>query len=343
MLRAALWAALVILVPATALAGGIDKREKGDYGTTYWTHMDAAPYPAKGFKYKDDTVGIFVPRHYCPVLIKATKKQKHRRPPDFTCYSEKQWKKLKKQGYSVRRIDAVDYVVHFHGHSNTVAKTFANHKLREQFSLSLQNAILVVPQGPVNVVDSDCGKLESKNGLRNLLKEVHELLRKEKVVGKKQQIGRIILTSHSGGYKCTAMSIKLGGIEVSEVFLFDSLYSYTEVFYEWLKASKAKGRRLINVYFRDKPRARSEELMSMLRSARIGYTQLTDSQMQKETFARKRLAKEDILFIETELGHSQCTRDNFNYRDYLFSSRLKRFRSTDWFKKKGLDKLELNR
>ncbi len=336
-----LLAALLLVLPATALAGKTSKREKGDYGTTYWTHLDQAPYPAKGFKYKDDTVGIFVPRHYCPVLIRATKKGKHR-PPDYSCYSEKQWKKLKKQGYSVRRVDAVDYVVHFHGHSNTVAKTFANHKLREQFSLSLQNAILVVPQGPVNVVDSDCGKLESKNGFRNLLKEVHALLQDEGVVGRKQRIGRIILTSHSGGYKCTAMSIKLGGIEISEVFLFDSLYSYTEVFFNWLKSPKGKDRRLINVYFRDKPRARSEELMAMLKSARIAFAHLTDSQMQKENFSRKRLAKESILFIETDLGHSQCTRDNFNYRDYLFSSRLKRFRSTDWFKKKGLDKLELN-
>ncbi|MBM4353324.1 MAG: hypothetical protein FJ109_05920 [Deltaproteobacteria bacterium] len=342
-LAALLAVVLLLAFPLEALAGKIEKREKGSYGTTLWTHLDQAPYPAKGFKYKDDTVGIFLPRHYCPVLIRARPQKGKHRTAQFSCYSEKQWKKLKKQGYGVRRVDAVDYVVHFHGHSNTVAKTFANHKLREQFSLSLQNAVLVVPQGPVNVVDSDCGKLESKNGLRNLLKEVHGLLQDEGLVGRKQTIGRVILTSHSGGYKCTAMSLKLGGIEVSEVFLFDSLYSYTDIFFEWLKSSREKGRRLINVYYREKPRARSQELMAMLRSARIGYTHLKDSQMEKESFARKRLAKENILFIETDLGHSQCTRDNFNYRDYLFSSRLKRFRSTDWFQKKGLDKLELKR
>jgi len=234
-------------------------------------------------------------------------------------------------------------VVHFHGHSNTIAKTFKNHKLREQFSLSLQNAIMVVPQGPVNAIDSSFGKIERKGGFRKMMKEVHAHLKRQGVIREKQRIGKVIITSHSGGYQATAMAIKHGGLEISEVYLFDSLYAYKEIFFDWISDAEASRRRFINLYHRKKPLARSKELMARMKKEGVRFAHFNESQMRKESFERRRLARERVIFIKTESGHSGCTRKNFNYRDYLFSSRLKRVKSTDWFERKGLDKLKLKK
>jgi hypothetical protein len=337
-------ACLVLVLAGPVSAGSLEEREKGDYGTTYWGRFQNAPFPVPGSEYKDNTIAVFVPRHFCPVLMRVSQKSgKGRRTARFECYDSSRFDALRKtKGTRVERVTRVDYVVHFHGHSNTVAKALNNHKLREQFSLSLQNAILVVPQGPVNAIDSAAGKLESKGGFARMMNEVHAFLQKQGVVGRKQRIGRIVVTSHSGGYRAAAMSITLGGIEVSEVFLFDSLYSHTDKFFEWISKGGKKGRRFVSVFFREKPVERNKELMQMLKKAGVRYASLKESEMSKPDFQRKRLARENVIFIHTDQGHSECTRGNFNYRDYLFASRLRRVRSTDWFQKTGLDKLKVH-
>ncbi len=342
MVRSRLWL-LTLVLPlvlaySPAQAAKLEKKSSDEYGTTYWGHFDNAPFPAPGAPYKDSTVVIFVPKHYCPVLIQAKPKKRTKGSATrYECYSDSTLKKLKKDGYRTRIVREVDFVVHFHGHMNTVDKAMANHMLRDQFSLSLQNAILVMPQGPVNAIDSDGGKLEKSGGFKRLMQEVMTFLIAQQVLGKKARIGHLILTSHSGGFRAAAFCLKLGGIEVSEVFLFDSLYGNVESYYDWIVKSKAH--RFISVYFRDKPRARSMELMKMLKGAGVAFAKLNEADMAKESFQRKTLAKQRVFFVETDLGHSGCTRGYFNFRDYLFASRLKRVRDTDWFKKTGLDKM----
>jgi hypothetical protein len=330
--------ALLLLPQVAAQAGTLDKKVKDEWGTTYWGSFKNAPFPDEGKKYSDDSIALFVPEHFCPVLIGVKEKRKKGWTSErFECWSKARWAELKKKkGVKARRHAQVDYVVHFHGHSNTVAKAMANHKLPEQFAMSLQNAILVVPQGPVNAIDSYAGKLETRGGFKRMMEEVHALLQDQHVIGRKQKIGRLILSSHSGGYRAAASCLKLGGLEVSELFLFDSLYGYTEVFFSWITGSRS--RRLIDVYFRDKPTARSKELMAMLRKAGVRYASFTEKEMTDEGFKRIQLARERVIFVNTDLGHSGCTRGYFNFRDYLFASRLKRVRGTDWFQKKGLDK-----
>lgn len=328
----------VLTVFNDANAAELKRKASDDYGTTYWGSFENAPFPAKGKSYKDDTVAVFVPDHFCPVIIKASPKKKGKGlRTKYECYSDRQLKKLKKEGYRTRLISEIDIVIHFHGHSNTVDKAMANHKLREQFAMSLQNAILVVPQGPVNSIDSAGGKLEQSGGLKRLTRELLSFMKEQKIAGKKASIGRIILSSHSGGYRVAAFCLRVGGVEVSEMFLFDSLYGHVDNYFDWVKGSKS--RRLISVYYRDKPRARSMDLMKLLKNAGIGFARLQEADMAKESFKRKTLTKHRIFFIETDLGHSGCTRGYFAFRDYLFASRLKRVRDTDWFKQTGLDKM----
>lgn len=334
-------AMLLVLLSAPALAAKHVEKNKDKWGTTYWGKYDHAPYPAKGFKYKDNSIAVFVPKGFCARLIRAKKKRGKDRATQYFCHSEKKLKRLKRKGYRVKKETTVDYVVHFHGHSNTVAKTFKNHKLREQFALSLQNAILVVPQGPINAIDSNFGKIEKSKGFRKMLMEVHGHLQERGIIGSRQKVGKIIITSHSGGYQAAAMAVKHGGLEISEVYLFDSLYAYKDVFFAWLSEPDKGHRRFINVYYRKKPKARSKELMALMRKEGVRFAHFKQSEIRSKKFERKRLARERIIFVRTDLGHSGCTREDQGFRDYLFSSRLRRVKSTDWFKKTGVDKLKV--
>lgn len=342
-------ASLLLLLPillgsVDAQAAGLKEKERGDYGITWWGSFKNAPFPAKGFSYKDDSIAIFVPKHFCPTQIRAKVKVKDKKGRvkshhKTSCYSKSLEAEYKKNKVRYRVVQSnIDYVVHFHGHSNTIEKTFRNHKLREQFAVSLQNAILVVPQGPVNSVDSAAGKLESAGGFKKMMREVHGFLQDQGVVGKKQRIGNIILSSHSGGYRAVGNVLTKGGMEIRELFMFDSLYANLDDIFSWLKSDS--GRKLINLYFREKPRARTADLMGMLDAAGIPYRNITEKQLKQGKFSRKDLYRNRIIMIATELGHSGCTNKYFNFRDYLYASCLNRYQKSDWFQQQGLDTFE---
>src|ERR1700722_1268794 len=159
-------------------------------GRLIMVKLDSAPFPhptrAKGHKYgnqeydaathySDNTVGIFVPKGF-------------------------------------RRTDKVDFVVHFHGWHNHVENVLSHYELPQQFAESGRNAILIVPQGPYDAPDSSGGNLEDENGLKRLMADVMETLRKEGVI-EKEAMGDIILCGHSGGYKVIAAIVTRGGLE----------------------------------------------------------------------------------------------------------------------------------
>ncbi len=328
---------------SAASAATLDTKEKSAEGTTWYGSFENAPFPAKGSSYKDDTVAIFVPKHFCPVQIrgkvKVKRKGKWTRRNKTSCYTKSLEAKYKKDKIKYRIVRSnIDYVVHFHGHSNTVRKAMRNHRLREQFGLSLQNAILVVPQGPVNTVDSADGKMARKDGFKKMMYEVHGFLRDHDVIQRKQGIGNIIVSSHSGGYRAAAHILSRGGIEVRELFFFDSLYANLDEIFDWVKADKT--RKFINLYFRDKPRARSKEFLARLRSAGIPFVNISTNDLKRGRFTRKDLYRKRVIFIETELGHSGCTNKFLNYRDYLYASCLHRYHSSDWFQQQGLDRID---
>ena len=325
-----------------AAAAKLDRKERTAEGTTYWGSFDAAPFPCKGSKYKDDTIAVFVPKHFCPVQIRARvkveRKGKRTTRNKTSCYTEALEASYKKQKIKYRIVHSnIDYVVHFHGHSNTVAKAMRNHRLREQFAMSLQNAILVVPQGPVNSVDSADGKMARAGGFKKMMFEVHELLRGQGVIRRKQHIGNIIVSSHSGGYRAAAHALSRGGIAIQELFFFDSLYSNLDEILAWVTGDKT--RKFINLYFRDKPRKRSKEFMAQLRKAGVPYQDISTADLKSGRFSRKDLYRKRVIFIETELGHSGCTNKYLNYRDYLYASCLHRYHSSDWFQRDGLDRI----
>jgi hypothetical protein len=133
------------------------------------------------------------------------------------------------EGYRDR--GAQDVVVHFHGWNTTLASTLASHLYQQHLYASGCNAVLVVPQGPVDAASGDFGKLMTRGGLSRLLTQVMVLLYREGKITHPVR-GDVVLTAHSGGYQAVAASLDPGnqGPRVAQVDLFDALYGYDTVF-----------------------------------------------------------------------------------------------------------------
>lgn len=152
--------------------------------------MPAAPFPSAPSAFTDPSVRVFLP-----------------------------------EGYRDR--GAHDLVIHFHGHNATLDETLSSHFYQEQLWASGSNAVLVVPQGPVNAASGDFGKLMKPGGLSRLIEEVLILLYREGQITHPVLDG-LVLTSHSGGYKAVAVNLESASMSPTpvQVNLFDSLYGY---------------------------------------------------------------------------------------------------------------------
>ncbi len=170
------------------------------YGRTATVKLASAPYPEPGGSWTDSSVNVFVP-----------------------------------DGYADR--GPVEAVVHFHGHSTTIADTLAHHLYREQLWASGKNAILVTPQGPVNAASGNFGRLMDDGGLEALLADVVSILYRDGLVGV-PALGDLVLTEHSGGYQAVAVNldVETDAGRVQAAHLFDGLYGYSSSYETFVRA-----------------------------------------------------------------------------------------------------------
>jgi len=257
-------------------------------------HLATAPFPhpkrAAGHEYKDrlyptqehysdNTVAIFVPK-----------------------------------GFQER--GAVDFVIYFHGWKANVANVLARHKLIEQLVESRRNAVLVVPQGPLNAPDSFGGKLEDPNGFKRFMDDVAATLRQKVVLPHEDfAVGQIVLSGHSGGYQVISAILDHGGMteHVRGVWLFDALYAQTDRFLAWIDRKQG---RFIDIYTdRGGTKAETEKLMATLKqrgtvffAAEERETKPTDLQTNK------------LIFLHTDLTHNEVIQTRQEFRDYLETS-----------------------
>ena len=173
-------------------------------GTT--VSLPSAPYPHENSPYTNDSVRIFIPDGY-------------------------------------RDLEAQDFVVHFHGWTTNVHKTLTENKYQEHLCSSGANAILVLPQGPLNAQSGDFGKLMHPGGLDALLKDVLSVVFREGRI-RNPAIGEIVLTSHSGGYQAVAANLSGNPFSVSAALLCDSLYGQESAYEQYVRG----GGRLISNY-----------------------------------------------------------------------------------------------
>jgi hypothetical protein len=277
-------------------------------GTTLALALEHAPFPATGAWYRDDTVYVFVPAHY-------------------------RW----------RDEDGVAALVHFHGHNTTAERAMAAHELREQLADSKQNAILVVPQLAVLAADSSCGKLEAAGGLERLLREAigaaaHEgrTTLGDTAFPGDAPIGTVCLSAHSGGFHAAACSLRAGGVDVRETYLFDALYADVEVFRDWSVARKGEPlhrRHKLVSYFTEG--GTTEANNGLLRTQLDHAGVLCAHEMQEGALSRGDLSHAEAVFVRTGLWHSAVTWESNALRDVLYASALPRHLPTTWFARKS--------
>lgn len=126
-----------------------------------------------------------------------------------------------------------------------------------------RSALLLVPELRYNGGTSDPGRFATPGALRLLLTEVLDKLPPPLSGLRVDDVRRLLLISHSGGYQAAAALALRGGVRVDELYLLDSLYGQEAAFSALLDETLAElvaaadrgpgrwaARRLINLYTR---------------------------------------------------------------------------------------------
>jgi hypothetical protein len=271
-------------------------------GTTLVLGLPEAPFA--GLSYGDDTVILFVPRRY---RFHAT--------------------------------EGVPALVHFHGHNSSAERAIAAHALREQLVDSRQNAVLVVPQLARFAADSSCGRLAQPRGLARLLESALSTAGRlgrsalgESRFPERAEPGRICVSAHSGSFHAAACSLRSGGVDVSETYLFDALYAEREVFRDWVlerRGEPATSRHKLVSYFT--PGATTETMNHGLRTELERGGVPVAQEMREGELSRRDLSHAGAVFVRTGNGHSQVTWETNALRDVLYASMLPRHLGSTWF------------
>jgi hypothetical protein len=261
-------------------------------GQLILTNLPSAPFPhpqrAEGHTYKgklypanqhysDNTVAIFVPKNF-------------------------------------RETSEADFVVHFHGWNNNVTNTLDRYGLIDQLIASKRNAILVVPEGPRNAPDSFGGKLEDADGFKKFMADVLAALRANGRL-KKSELGRIILSGHSGGYEVMSSIVAVGGLpeRIREVWLFDALYARTEKFVNWFEHQHG---RLVDIYTENGgTRRESENLIAQMKEKNHPLLETTEEKLTDAT-----LRTNQLVFIFTPLAHDEVVQKHQTFQQFLETS-----------------------
>lgn len=263
-------------------------------GKMYVEEFSSAPFPhierenghlynnvsyPKDTHYKDSSVAIFIPKGF-------------------------------------KQTSATNFVVYFHGWYNNIDSSCIQHNIIEQFYESNKNAIFIFPEGPKNAPDSFGGKLEEKDGLKNLINDVAQFLVKNGEINS-TQVGNIVLAGHSGAYRVISFCLMRGGLtpNISDVILFDALYGDTEKYAYWIDNFNG---RFINIYTNDGgTKYESQNLMDDLVGWEIPYFQTDENELKIDDLTNNRL-----IFIHSDLSHNEVIAKHNQFYKFLKTSKI---------------------
>jgi hypothetical protein len=218
-----------------------------------------------------------------------------------------------------RETGTVDFIVHFHGWKNNVARVLEQYKLIEQLMESGRNVVLVVPQGPRDASDSSGGKLEDPDGFKRFMAEVVATLRQQSALKRKDfALGHILLSGHSGGYKVMSSIVDGGGLtdHVRELWLFDALYAETPKFLAWTQ-QQPQGR-LVDIYTQNGgTKKETESMMATLKQRSVPFFAAKEAEAKPSD-----LQTNHLVFLYTDLAHNEVVNKRQEFRDYLQTSCL---------------------
>ena len=210
----------------------------------------------------------------------------------------------------------VDLVFWFHGWRNTIDSSAEYFELVKQFLASGRNAVLVLPESAKNSPDSYGGKLEQKDVFKNLLDDVLDELKKEKIIGKRTGAGNIVLAGHSGAFRVMAHILQNGGVEIKQTILFDGLYSQVDKFSNWIQADRSH--RFINLYTNKGGGTDevSEKMMQGLRERNIPFINPGEKEVNAAI-----LRSNQVIFIHSLKEHNDVMNmPDKNFRLFIENS-----------------------
>jgi hypothetical protein len=211
---------------------------------------------------------------------------------------------------------SVDLVFWFHGWHNNIDTALRFYGLARQFAASGRNAILVLPEAGKNVADSYAGKLGQHGMFASLVKDVLAELVRERVVGASAAAGNIVLAGHSGGFLAIADILQYGDQRVSEVWLFDALYSHVDQFVNWI-VRDGGGHHFVH-WFTNKGGGTdemSDTMMVVLRKVGIPF-----GLVQEGVVAPAVLRANAVLFIHSPREHNVIINDPDDFQMLLENS-----------------------
>jgi len=220
---------------------------------------------------------------------------------------------FKPPGYVDR--ESVDYLVHFHGWNNNVRHVFERYNLAAQVTGSGLNAILVVPQGPLDAPDSGDGKLElDPGGFARFIGDVATYLR-QAGVSSSERVGRIVLTAHSGGYGGAGGVLTVGRMNdrITDVILFDAAYGYFDAFAGW---AKVQGHHLLSLFTSDTSTGNAALMGKVQAPTPNLYVRLAD------TMTLAQLQTRAPTFVLTSVAHDELLQKYSWYSLFLQTTAL---------------------
>ena len=208
----------------------------------------------------------------------------------------------------------IDLVFWFHGWQNNIDSAAKRFELIKQFEAAYVNSILVLAETARNAPDSYGGKLEYNNTFKQLVADILEKLKKEKVISKKTRPGNILLAGHSGAYRVMAYILANGNLPVQEVILFDALYGQTDKFMDWIQSDKRH--RFINIYTNGGGTdIKSKEMFNQLVKLNINTNMVEEKDLTAQL-----LYKEKIIFIHSLHLHNDVINKPDNFQLFLINS-----------------------
>jgi len=168
--------------------------------------------------------------------------------------------------------EGANVIVHFHGHLNDNLGVLEQMMMPQVLFKENVNALLVIPQGPNRARDSFGGKMEDPGGFERLVRDVLATMKKEGVV-KTGNVGKVLVSAHSGGYRPAAYALHTGGLRdrVTDVFLFDALYAQQDYFKEWFLGSTGNLRGCFTEHLKEEYSAFERECAPMA-GTRLRFT-----------------------------------------------------------------------
>jgi hypothetical protein len=157
--------------------------------------------------------------------------------------------------------------------------------------------------------------MEQADVFKHLLNDVLKHLQTSEIIPLKSNSGNIILAGHSGAYRVIAYMLQNVAVDVKEVDLFDTLYSETDKFMQWIKKDTAN--RFVHLYTNTGGGTDevSVKMMKELKDQKISF--MFDEETDMNTSL---LRSATIIFIHSTREHNDIIFSPDNFQLFLESS-----------------------